>query len=444
MAPKARGRRLIPFAVVLTATGVTFPGFSTPEQRPPHAEPPGLPPRLLTAINGASCPLPVGQQIKAVKVFGEMTTVFKHPRCLNCHGGLDVYSDRHPGASAISDGLDFTLLTRELRDSASRKECQDCHDNIERKDQPSQKGGWMIPNPPVFFVDKHGKLKTDEELCLQVKWMEETPDSFKSHIAKDHNTIQFIKAGFEGDRALGDDGLAEWKLTRAKPEGSQADLAAQANRWVKLLDGHWKEPPGTPSAPPSTCGCVKPKIELTMSTKISGTSEGQVITGAASATVPLIPDSSGLVYRGEAPLVHGQYTYPPLPPGCNVKSAPAGGTLAVKEARFDAGDDGRTTIALLVHPTNSGGTLTVSCPGVPKSFTTALMMVAQQWRFVHEPDRKDRDYQFDEFETPAGAASRDGRTLVGRKEVTRTTQQEGVAVTAKTTFEFWSVPNQPE
>ena len=387
----------------------------------------------------------VGEQVKAIKAFGDMVPVFKHPRCINCHGAMDVYSDKHPGASAVDEGLNLTLLTRQQRDVVSKEQCETCHDNIVRKDGTSKKGGWMIPNPPVFFVDKEGMPKSDEQLCLQMKWMEETPDSFISHITKDHNTIQFIKSGYEGDRALGDGGLADAKPPkRDPPQGSQAQLGVQANKWVKLLNGHWKEPPGKPSSPPSKCGCVKPKMELTMRTLITGTSQGQAMTGAASATVPLTADSSGLVYRGEAPLVHGQYTVPPLPPGCNVKLAPEGGTLAVKGARLDAGDDGRTTIALLVNPTNSGGTMTVSCPGVPKSFTTPLMMVAQEWRFVHEPDRRNLDYKVDGFETPAGAVPRNGRTLVGRKEMTRTTRQQGVAVSARTTFELWSVPNQPE
>ena len=442
MTRRDRGRRLIPFAAALTAGGVAVLSFSASGQRPALASP--TPTTRHLPESAESCRLSLGDQVKAIKAFSEMMPVFKHPRCINCHGALDVYSDKHPGASAIDEGLDFTVLTRELRDSASRQQCETCHDNIVRKDRPSGRGGWMIPNTPVFFVNKMGKPKSDEELCLQMKWMEETPDSFTSHISKDHNTIQFIKAGFEGDRALGDSGLAERKLTRAKPRGTQQDLAAQAIKWVKLLNGHWKEPPGKPSSPPSKCGCVMPGMELTMRTTISGTSEGQAITGAASATVPLTRDSSGLVYRGEAPLVHGRYTVPPLPPSCKVKLAPEGGTLAVKEARLDTGEDGRTTIDLVVNPTNSGGTMTISCPEMPGTYTAPLMPVAQEWRFVHEPDRRGLDYRFDRFETPPDRASRDGRTLVGRKEMTRTTRREGVAVTAKTTFELWAVPDQPE
>jgi len=207
------------------------------------------------------------------------------------------------------------------------------------------------------------------------------------------------------------------------------------HKWVAAMGGELKGD--------ESCGCVKPEIELTMNTTISGTSQGQVMTGAASARVPLRADSSSLIYRGEAPLVPGKYTMPSgLPPNCSMKMSPEGGTLSVREARFDARDDGSTTISLAVNPSNSGGTMTITCPGYPTPLTMPLLQVAQQWRFVHEADRHDLDYRFDNFEMPAGTSSGDGRTLVGRKDMTRTIQRQGVTISAKTTFEFWAVPDQ--
>ena len=315
MIPRDQGRRLIPFAVALTALGVAFLSFSTRGQRPALASPPPTAARHLARVeSGESCRMSLGEQVKAIRAFGEMMPVFLHPRCLNCHGGLDVYSDEHPGASAIADGLDLTLLTRELRDAVSRKECEDCHDNIERKDHPSRKGGWMIPNPPVFFVDKKGNPKSTEELCLQMKGMEETPDSFKSHITKDHNTIQFIKAGFAGDRALGDSGLTE-----PKPPGTQAALAAKASKWVKLLDGHWKEPPGRPSDPPSKCGCVLPNLKLQVHhrsaidpTHVSHRAGHVGFSGDAKFEVTLarVHEAQGRIwYKGEKSLIRTLQPY---------------------------------------------------------------------------------------------------------------------------------------
>jgi len=48
------------------------------------------------------------------------------------------------------------------------------------------------------------------------------------------------------------------------------------------------------------------------------------------------------------------------------------------------------------------------------------------------------DYHFDEFDAASGTAFGGERTLVGRKEVSRTTERDGLTLTAWTTFEFWS------
>lgn len=56
MTPRDRGHRLIPFAFALTASGLAYLGLSTPGQRTGLAAPPPVPPRLLTAISGASLP----------------------------------------------------------------------------------------------------------------------------------------------------------------------------------------------------------------------------------------------------------------------------------------------------------------------------------------------------------------------------------------------------
>ena len=320
MTRRQRGR-LVSFAAALTVVGVLVLSFWTPGQRPALASPAPTAARPLSPLESVeSCRLSLGDEVKAIKAFGEMVPVFKHPRCINCHGALDLYSDKHPGASAIDEGLNLTLLTRKLRDVVSKEQCETCHDNIVRKDHLSGKGGWMIPNPPVFFVDKQGKPKTDEQLCLQMKWMEETPDSFTSHITKDHNTIQFIRSGYVGDRALGDSGLADAKPPkRDPPKGSQAQLGIQAKKWVKLLDGHWKEPPGKPSSPPSKCGCVMPGIKLQVEhrsaidpTHATHRSGWVGFSGDAKFEVTLakVHEAQGLIYyRGEKSLVRSLRTY---------------------------------------------------------------------------------------------------------------------------------------
>ena len=148
--------------------------------------------------------------MKAIKAFSKMMPVFRHPRCLNCHGGLDIFSDQHPGASGL-DEQDLTLLTRELRDSVSRQQCEDCHDNIRRMNSPSGKGGWMIPNPPVFFVDGAGAVKSDEKLPADEVDGADRQSLRVAHPGH-HESIQFLEAAYQGDRALGAEELARLKL----------------------------------------------------------------------------------------------------------------------------------------------------------------------------------------------------------------------------------------
>ncbi len=174
------------FGIAVGVIAVGSVGFSFSRPRHANALAPAVAPRSLTAHSGPSCPLSLQQQVAAVKAFGEMMPVFRHPRCLNCHGGLDPMSKRHPGSDQLEGITD--------RDTLFEK-CQDCHDGLE---------GWIQPLESQFFVGK-----SDEQLCLQMKEFEGSADGFVSHIQDDHGGVQFIAAGFAGDRALGAQGLKD-------------------------------------------------------------------------------------------------------------------------------------------------------------------------------------------------------------------------------------------
>lgn len=185
----------------------------------------------LLAQSGGSCPLPVDEQIEAIGAFAKMLPVFRHPRCMNCHGGVDPLSEQHRGVDQLDPAID--RMGGEEARAAYVEQCQTCHDGLK---------GWTIPGPPVFFIGK-----TDEELCLQMKTFEPTGEDFVEHLDNDHHGIQFIAAGFKGDRALGD-GLADFSLVAEPPPGTQAELVAKAKRWTEILgDGYQASKP---------CGCV--------------------------------------------------------------------------------------------------------------------------------------------------------------------------------------------
>jgi hypothetical protein len=198
----------------------------------------------------ASCPLDAARQVEAVRVFREIVPVLTHPRCLNCHGGMDILSDRHPGASALEESLNprEAIFTPEFR-SALEAQCTTCHDGL---------SGWTVPPPPLYFVDPaSGAPKSAEALCEQMKVLEANGERLVSHFHDDHGGIQFIAAGFAGDRALGDEELARLGLTRERPPGTQAQLTAKAGRWVDLMGARAEWVGDDPS-----CGCVMPRIRL--------------------------------------------------------------------------------------------------------------------------------------------------------------------------------------
>jgi hypothetical protein len=232
----------LPYSLLLGILGIVYLGGAGSAQR-----------GTLETPNAPSCPLPLGKQVQAVKAFREMMPVFRHPRCFNCHGGFDITSDAHEGSDfARNTGLDpRSLLTARERQQL-HDACGTCHSNIRgsmTRLDGTQLAGWLVAPLPMLWNGK-----SDDQLCLEMKKFEPTGDQFVDHIQNDHNEIQFIEAAFNGDRALGADGLREYGVVAQKPPGTQADLVAKARKWTGLLGAGYEASP--------ECGCVLPKIKL--------------------------------------------------------------------------------------------------------------------------------------------------------------------------------------
>ena len=240
----------------------------------------------------SSCPIPVGQQVKAVNAFRAMMPVFRHPRCINCHGAFDIASEAHEGSEVVAkSGLNPRALLTAKERKKLHESCGNCHDNIEghliRLDS-TRIEGWLVAPLPMLWTGKN-----DDELCMLMKRFEPTGEQFVDHLETDHREIQFIKAAFHGDRALG-------TALEGKPEpppGTQAELVDKARKWVKLVseEGYTASP---------ECGCVMPKIKL----KVHHTMEHNLKNGLPSREasevafeVKLLPvgeDNSG-TYQGQ-------------------------------------------------------------------------------------------------------------------------------------------------
>ncbi len=283
-----------------------------------------------------SCPLSLGDQEKSVRAFAKMTPVFRHARCSNCHGGVNPFeadsTSKHGGG--------------QMDPSVGAEQCQACHDQLP---------GWDTPGIPMFFIGK-----SDEDLCVQMKTFEESGASFVEHIRNDHGGIQFIAAGFKGERGLGkesqDPSDSGEPFAAVPPPGTQEELTQKAREWVKAMGGDY--------VGSKACGCRRGKIELKMTLSWTQATARNSVSAEASATVPLTPDSSGLGFSGAGPLVNGQFGLP-VPRGCTVDVKPAGGELRVNLAQF--GDEKPMTISLTSGRPTVAARQPSTAPGYPTS-----------------------------------------------------------------------------
>ncbi len=224
----------------------------------------GLPP---TPRPAPACTLTPTQHVKSVKAFAEMMPVFRHPRCTNCHGGVNPFVEeevgRHRGG-AMTPPPPF-----------NHEQCQDCHDQL---------AGWDIPGTPLFFAGK-----SDQAICEQVKAFAETGHNFVEHIRNDHGGIQFIAAGFAGDRALDAQSRADYDVKVEPPPGTQPELTELARKWVEAMGGEF--------VGPLDCGCKVPEFrvhfESTITTIYGGGAGGSTaITGKGDVVLKLVANGS--------------------------------------------------------------------------------------------------------------------------------------------------------
>ncbi len=217
------------------------------------------------------CPLSPTQHVKSVKQFAEMMPVFRHPRCTNCHGGVNPFVEEEVGGhrgGAMEPPPPFNA-----------EQCQDCHDQLV---------GWDIPGKPLFFAGK-----SDQAICEQVKAFAEDGHNFIEHIRHDHGKIQFIAAGFAGDKALDAQSRADYDVKVEPPPGTQAELTELARKWVDAMGGEF--------VGPLDCGCKIPDFEVgfesTMSTVYSGGAGGSsTLTGKGKVTLKLLANGSDPEY----------------------------------------------------------------------------------------------------------------------------------------------------
>ena len=97
-----------------------------------------------------ACSLTPAQERTALDAFDKMLPVLFHPRCLNCHGGLNPYVDPQVGRH-VGGRMTDSATGEPLRADA----CQECHGELP---------GWDTPGGAMFFTGK-----SPRDLCIQFK-----------------------------------------------------------------------------------------------------------------------------------------------------------------------------------------------------------------------------------------------------------------------------------
>lgn len=183
------------------------------------------------AVTALACPLTPTQENKAIAAFEKMMPVLTHPRCFNCHGGVNPSSPNHLGGE-IDDPND----------------CKDCHNGLPILNRPGRDAPWDTPPSDFFFVGKSSR-----DLCNQFKRIEASPSRFVGHMVNENGGPQFTEAAYRGDRGLNAFGRDIVKeaigyVPRPEPPGMpHSELITHAQEWANTV--------GTPGWTIPDCGC---------------------------------------------------------------------------------------------------------------------------------------------------------------------------------------------
>ncbi len=247
-----------------------------------------------------SCPLTVRQETMAAKSFKKLAPVFQEPRCLNCHGAVNPFSNDgiHGGGyidirtetkkflsrpsfqGSLTTGSDPTGVIT-AKTIAGLKDIAESPSEISDNDVIRQKAfdpmravckechisAWIIPMRHNHFVGRSTK-----QLCEHIKTSSLTnqPDLFLRHMQDD----ELVLEGFKGRKGLLEAGTAE------PPRISFATVEKYANEWVEAMGGKFHQPPD--------CGCVvHGDYILEFSSRIVSTSKDDPAQSQASAAIRL-------------------------------------------------------------------------------------------------------------------------------------------------------------
>ena len=239
--------------------------------------------RDIALDKGGACPLTSAEKQQAVNAFQAMMPAFSHPRCTNCHGGIDVYApsaeEAHGGGQQdmkkVIDSTDFKggLGPVHVTEERDPSQCAACHDAVH---------GWTQPDPGqnISFAGR-----TPSQICQQIKHAD-SPTAFASHVAQD----VLVRAGFEGKRGQSD-------LTPKPPPMTLAEFQVRAAAWAKLVRDPSKGDDWYGGSD-SDCGCVPEGSGYRITEHQRTVSEKQGLGEDITYTADVTIDSTGNGYVG--------------------------------------------------------------------------------------------------------------------------------------------------
>ncbi|MGH7510874.1 MAG: hypothetical protein ACREMZ_15585 [Gemmatimonadales bacterium] len=405
-------------ATLAAAVGLPSPGVT---------EPAGDARRATEGSENPFCPLTDTQQQQASKAFSAMTPTFRHPRCANCHGGVDPFSQsgghlggEMPVFTTMDEGTGFETEDQER----TLAQCQECHGALP---------GWKQPAPQLAFVNK-----SDTELCVQMKRMIFPANEFLRHIEHDVGSVNFIAEAFRGTRGLNEMGRdifaaeAERPFRPEPPPISHAAFLAQARAWVDAMDGEYPED--------YLCGCVPLRFELRFDSEVTFASEGVSIKERVQTTIPLTAKAeagtSSNPLRGAA-LLQSEVVGMEVP-GCVAKVTSTGDTARVLEVKADP-KDWLSTLSVTLWPGKTEILMHLTCPKGSGSAPPSPGMWAPTWLHLHQDEHTNGIAVIRNWEPGDYSCSDAGdRCSVARKTYQRSsTCMEGGSCTEKTKIEIW-------
>jgi len=252
-----------------SAAGVALLGITPDGAGRPEAERPRI-----IASNTRACSLSPTEEQKAIDTFHDkLMPVLTHPRCFNCHGGVDPTTETggHLGGAVQATG--------------TAGECADCHESK----------GWFLPPEEMRWQGK-----SERELCMLFKKFERTPARFVEHVTNDGfpkaPEFQVAKVAFKGDASLSALGEVTYedktgqKFQPAPPPVSHAQFILDSRDWAYTIGDGFGVLPDCGCKPSGTAWEGTVKASWTLRTPEVG-----VLTEKSTSTVRLELDTTMIV-----------------------------------------------------------------------------------------------------------------------------------------------------